>query len=69
MAGLDPLDYMLSVMRNVECDQKERLAAAAQAAPYVHAKLSSVEMKAQVTTLTLAEEIAQLNALADSDCD
>lgn len=49
-SGLTPLEYMLSVMRNVDNDPRERLSAAEKAAPYVHAKLSSVEMNAKVTT-------------------
>lgn len=43
-SGLTPLDYMLSVMRNTESEPRERLNAASMAAPYVHAKLSSVEL-------------------------
>lgn len=42
-SGLTPLEYLLSVMRNEINEQKERMAAAVAAAPYVHAKLSSVE--------------------------
>lgn len=49
-SGLTPLEYMLSVMRDINNDQRERLSAAEKAAPYVHAKLSSVEMNAKVTT-------------------
>jgi hypothetical protein len=48
-SGLTPLEYMLQVMRD-SSDPKERLNAAVSAAPYVHAKLSSVEMNAKVTT-------------------
>lgn len=42
--------------------------AAKDAAPYIHAKLSSVEMNAKVTTRTLDEELAALNA-AQRDTD
>lgn len=48
-SGLTPLEYMLSVMRDVGQDEQRRLAAANMAAPYVHAKLSSIEMNATVT--------------------
>lgn len=41
-SGITPLEYMLSVMRTQETDPRERLAAAQAAAPYVHAKLSSI---------------------------
>lgn len=46
--GLTPLEYLLDVMRN-GADEKLRFAAANAAAPYVHAKLSSIEMNANVT--------------------
>lgn len=60
-SGVTPLDFMLSIMRGTECpDDAEpeqkiafhalRFEAAKAAAPYVHAKLSSVEMNANVTT-------------------
>ena len=41
--GILPLDYMLSVMRDANADQKRRDAMAMAAAPYLHSKLSSVE--------------------------
>lgn len=41
--GLTPLDYMLSVLRSEDADTKDRMWAAEKAAPYVHAKLASVE--------------------------
>ena len=43
-SGVTPLEYLLSVMRDVEVESRERLNAALGAAPYVHAKLSSVEL-------------------------
>lgn len=43
-SGDTPLDYMLSVMRDVGADESKRLDAAKAAAPYVHARLSSVEL-------------------------
>ena len=43
-SGITPLDYMLSVMRDGAEEPRQRLAAAQAAAPYVHAKLSSVEL-------------------------
>lgn len=48
-SGLTPLEYMLSIMRDEKQDEQRRLAAANMAAPYVHAKLSSIEMNATVT--------------------
>lgn len=46
-SGQTPLEYMLTVMRDVGQDEQRRLAAANMAAPYVHAKLSSVELTGQ----------------------
>lgn len=43
--GLMPLDYMLQILRNEEKPDDERFEAAKAAAPYVHAKLASVEHK------------------------
>lgn len=43
--GLMPLEYMLSVLRDESADAKDRMWAAEKAAPYVHAKLASVEHK------------------------
>lgn len=68
-SGITPLEYMLQVMRAVDTEPKDRLSAAVAAAPYVHAKLSSVEMKATVTTKTLSEEISALNAITNAASD
>lgn len=38
-----PLDYMLRVMRDEEADPKRRDGMAQAAAPYIHAKLASIE--------------------------
>lgn len=43
-SGLTPLDYMLQVMRCESADEAKRLDAAKAAAPYVHPRLSSVEL-------------------------
>lgn len=45
--GLMPLEYMLSVLRDELQDQATRMDAAKAAAPYVHAKLASVEHKGE----------------------
>lgn len=44
-SGLTPLDYMLRVLRDEGNDQAVRLDAAKAAAPYVHPKLATVEVK------------------------
>jgi hypothetical protein len=43
-SGLTPLEYMLQVMRDAGADEAKRLDAAKAAAPYCHARLSSVEV-------------------------
>ena len=42
--GLTPLEYLLSVMRNDSAAEAARLDAAKAAAPYVHPRLSTVEV-------------------------
>ena len=42
-SGLMPLDFMLSVLRDERQTFDNRMWAAEKAAPYVHAKLASVE--------------------------
>lgn len=44
-SGLTPLEYMLNVLRDDLADPKDRMWAAEKAAPYIHAKLASVEHK------------------------
>ena len=44
-SGLTPLDYMLRILRDELADTDARMDAAKAAAPYVHAKLASVEHK------------------------
>lgn len=43
-SGLTPLEYMLSVMRDEGATRAERMDAAKSSAPYVHARLASVEL-------------------------
>jgi hypothetical protein len=43
-SGLTPLEYLTSVYQDIGQDEAKRIDAAKAAAPYVHAKLSSVEM-------------------------
>lgn len=61
-SGLTPLEYMLSVMRNESEDSPRRLAAAQAAAPYVHAKLASIELTGKdggaLETITRVELVA-----------
>jgi hypothetical protein len=68
-SGMTPLNYMLHVMRDDGADEKRRDAMAAAAAPYVHAKLSSIDLKADVTTRSLAEELNELNEAVKPDSE
>lgn len=43
-SGLTPLDYMLSVLRDIGLSLDTRLEAAKCAAPYVHPKLATMEL-------------------------
>jgi hypothetical protein len=47
-AGITPLEFMLNVLQDDLAPLDDRKWAAQNAAPYVHAKLSSVDMKAEV---------------------
>lgn len=51
-SGLTPLDYLLSVMRDISLPREDRVDAAHKAAPYVHAKLASVDHKSTDGTMT-----------------
>lgn len=43
-SGVTPLEYMLEVMRNPLADETKRLDAAKAAAPFVHPRLSTVDV-------------------------
>lgn len=43
-SGMTPLEYLTSVYQDPGADESRRIDAAKAAAPYVHAKLSSVEL-------------------------
>lgn len=44
-SGLTPLDYMLGILRDETTDPKRRDWAAKEAAPYVHPRLATTDMK------------------------
>ena len=69
-----PLEYMLEVMRSEATHEDARVQiarealkfeAAKSAAPYIHPRLSAVEIDARVKVRSLAEEIAELNDRAN----
>jgi hypothetical protein len=47
-AGITPLEFMLEVMRDSEADPKDRMDAAKSCAPYIHPRLTSVQMDGDV---------------------
>lgn len=47
--GLSPLDYLLSVLRDLNADEARRIDAAKAAAPYCHPKLQPVDDKGDTT--------------------
>ena len=54
-SGISPLDYMLKVMRNSNADPKRRDDMAKAAAPFVHAKLASVQHGGAIGTYDLSK--------------
>lgn len=59
--GLTPLDYMLSILRDEGKSEAMRFEAAKAAAPFVHAKLASVEANLQ-GDFTMAPNIIEFVA-------
>jgi hypothetical protein len=47
-SGILPLDFLLSVMRDKNAPRDVRIEAAKAAAPYLHARLNSVNVNAKV---------------------
>lgn len=64
-SGLTPLDYMLGILRDETKDEKDRFAAAKEAAPYLHPRLSSVEANVKVSEHE--EAVKSLHAVINSD--
>lgn len=60
-SGQLPLDYLLEVMRDESNDTKLRILAAKLAAPYVHSKLSSIEVSADIKAMTHEEWLESLH--------
>lgn len=63
-SGLTPLDYMLNMLRDKDAVPEDRKWAAAQAAPYVHPRLASVEHSGDLTHTHEHAEPAQAAAEA-----
>ena len=43
-SGLTPLEYLMGIVRDENAPRKDRIECARAAAPFVHARLSAVEM-------------------------
>jgi hypothetical protein len=48
-SGLTPLEYLIQLVRDETAERKDRLDAAKAAAPYLHPRLSSVEVSGDLT--------------------
>lgn len=59
-SGMTPLEYLLSVMRSEEQSEDARRDAAKAAAPYVHARLSSVDLNAKHMMVPHEEALGEL---------
>lgn len=68
-SGLTPLEFMLQILRDTEAPKDARMWAAEKAAPYVHAKLASVEHKGglELTTQTKEQRDAAVAAATRAD--
>jgi hypothetical protein len=62
--GITPLEYMLSVLRDPKSDPSLKMDAAKSAAPYIHAKLSNVDMTAKIEKDVTALSDAELLSIA-----
>ena len=65
-SGLTPLDYLLSVVRDVKAEQSARTDAAKAAAPYVHPRLNAIDFTGQIEHLTHEQALGELD---DEDGD
>ena len=55
-----PLDFLLQTMNDPNMDHRDRMAAAIAAAPYVHPKLATVQVKGELSdTRQMGKEISE----------
>jgi hypothetical protein len=62
-SGETPLEYMLRVMRDDDADKSRRDDMAKAAASYVHARLSSTEVKSETTVRHVARMPAKTDTM------
>lgn len=71
IAGIMPLEYMLAVMRDTKANQGRRDEMAKAAAPYIHAKLatlqSNVNLTGRLTLEALVNESIKASLPANDD--
>jgi len=60
-SGQTPLEYLASIYQDPARDIKDRIDAAKAASPYVHSRLSSMEVNAAVTEVSHEEWIRMLS--------
>lgn len=60
--GLTPLEFMLGVLRSEDRPHEERFRAAVAAAPYIHPRLSAVDVKGDLTLNDVTAEPEQPEA-------
>lgn len=66
-SGITPLEYMLRVMRDPRARTERRDWAAAQAAPYVHPRLATLQSNVNLTgRLTLEALVSESLKLAEA---
>jgi len=58
---LSPLEYLASIYQDCDQPQRDRIEAAKAAAPYVHSRLSTTEVKAALTEMSHEEWLKSLN--------
>jgi hypothetical protein len=59
--GITPLEYMLRVLRDETAEKEQRMWAAEKAAPYVHARLSSIEHGGSLNITNHEDALDELN--------
>lgn len=63
--GILPLDFMLQIMRDEQADRAERLDMAKAAAPYVHAKLASIDSRVDMSAKALIQIVTGVPRAGD----
>ena len=54
-SGLTPLQFLMDIVRDDDAPRKERIECARAAAPFCHAKLSSIDMELNTTKRSIED--------------